>query len=78
MQWTFVCMCACVHVRGFVPGGCSYLYWTQICSQADVVIAALGQAEMVRGDWIKPGAVVIDVGINFVDDDTRKTGNVAA
>ncbi len=34
------------------------------CRRADVVIAAVGQAEMVRGDWIAPGAVVIDVGIN--------------
>lgn len=46
----------------------------ELCSQADIVIAALGQPEMVRGDWIKEGAVVIDVGINFVDDATRKTG----
>ncbi len=34
------------------------------CRRADVVVAAVGRAEMVRGDWIKPGAVVIDVGIN--------------
>lgn len=38
------------------------------------MIAAVGRAEMVRGDWIKPGAVVIDVGINPVDDPTKKTG----
>lgn len=36
----------------------------KICSEADIVIAACGVAEMVTGDWIKPGAVVIDVGIN--------------
>jgi methylenetetrahydrofolate dehydrogenase (NADP+)/methenyltetrahydrofolate cyclohydrolase len=35
-----------------------------VCAQADVLIAAVGRAEMVRGDWVKPGAVVIDVGIN--------------
>lgn len=39
----------------------------EICRQADIVIAACGRAEMVRGDWIKPGAAVIDVGINAVD-----------
>ena len=41
---------------------------------ADVLIAAVGRPEMVRGDWVKPGAVVIDVGINRVDDDTRERG----
>jgi methylenetetrahydrofolate dehydrogenase (NADP+)/methenyltetrahydrofolate cyclohydrolase len=38
-----------------------------VCREADVLVAAVGKAEMVRGDWIKPGAVVIDVGINRVD-----------
>lgn len=42
--------------------------------KADVLIAAVGRPEMVRGDWVKPGAVVIDVGINRVDDPTRKRG----
>ncbi len=37
-----------------------------ICSQADILIAAVGRAQMVKGDWIKPGAIVIDVGINRV------------
>jgi len=41
---------------------------------ADVLIAAIGRAEMIRGDWIKPGAVVIDVGTNRVDDPTRERG----
>ena len=36
------------------------------CRRADVVVAAIGRPETVRGDWIKPGAVVIDVGINRV------------
>jgi methylenetetrahydrofolate dehydrogenase (NADP+)/methenyltetrahydrofolate cyclohydrolase len=39
-----------------------------VCRRADVLIAAVGRAEMVRADWVKPGAVVIDVGINRTDD----------
>ena len=39
----------------------------ELCSRADIVIAAIGKPEMVRGDWIKPGAAVIDVGTNPVD-----------
>mmetsp|Transcript_13998 Transcript_13998/g.27146 ORF Transcript_13998/g.27146 Transcript_13998/m.27146 type:complete len:375 (+) Transcript_13998:30-1154(+) len=46
----------------------------EACRQADILIAAIGRAEMVKGDWIKPGAVVIDVGVNFVDDASRKSG----
>jgi 5,10-methylene-tetrahydrofolate dehydrogenase/methenyl tetrahydrofolate cyclohydrolase len=42
--------------------------------QADILIAAVGIPEMVKGDWIKPGAAVIDVGVNRVDDDSRKRG----
>jgi len=38
-----------------------------VCRRADVLIAAVGRPEMVRGDWIKPGAVVIDVGMNRLD-----------
>jgi len=41
---------------------------------ADVLIAAVGRAEMVRGDWVKPGATVIDVGINRIDDPNAKKG----
>jgi 5,10-methylene-tetrahydrofolate dehydrogenase/methenyl tetrahydrofolate cyclohydrolase len=44
------------------------------CRQADILIAAVGRPEMVKGDWIKPGAAVIDVGVNRVDDDTKKRG----
>lgn len=44
------------------------------CLSADIVIAAVGRPEMVKQDWIKPGAVVIDVGINRVDDETRERG----
>lgn len=39
----------------------------EICSTADIVIAAVGKPEVVKGDWIKPGAAVIDVGTNAVD-----------
>lgn len=42
--------------------------------QADVLVAAVGKPEMVRGNWIKPGAVIIDVGINRVDDSTKQKG----
>ena len=38
----------------------------KICKQADILVAAVGHPEMVTGDWIKPGATVIDVGINQV------------
>lgn len=42
--------------------------------RADVLVVAVGKACLVRGDWIKPGAVVVDVGINFVDDPSKKSG----
>jgi methylenetetrahydrofolate dehydrogenase (NADP+) / methenyltetrahydrofolate cyclohydrolase len=38
----------------------------EICQQADILVAAVGRAEMVKADWVKPGAVVIDVGVNRV------------
>jgi len=44
------------------------------CLSADVIVAAVGRPEMVKPDWIKPGAVVIDVGINRIDDDSRERG----
>ena len=44
------------------------------CRQADILIAAVGRPEMIRGDWIKPGATVIDVGINRIDAADRGTG----
>lgn len=49
------------------------------CRRADIVIAAVGQPEMIKGDWIKPGATVIDVGINRVekeDGSTKLVGDV--
>jgi 5,10-methylene-tetrahydrofolate dehydrogenase/methenyl tetrahydrofolate cyclohydrolase len=45
------------------------------CRQADILIAAVGRAEMVRRDWVKPGAYVIDVGINKIADAGRKSGS---
>jgi methylenetetrahydrofolate dehydrogenase (NADP+)/methenyltetrahydrofolate cyclohydrolase len=46
----------------------------ELCAQADVIIAAVGKADMVQPDWVKPGAVVVDVGINRVDDESRERG----
>ena len=46
-----------------------------VCRQADILIAAIGRTEMVRGDWVKPGAAVIDVGINSVPDASKKSGH---
>lgn len=46
----------------------------EVCRQAEVLVAAIGRAEMVKADWIKPGAAVIDVGINRIDDPSRKSG----
>ncbi len=45
-----------------------------ICREADVLVVAVGRPEMVRGDWVKPGATVIDVGMNLLDD--RLCGDV--
>ena len=43
-----------------------------VCREADILVAAVGRAEMVKGDWIKPGAAVIDVGINRVPSRSRE------
>jgi len=51
-----------------------------VCRRADLLVAAIGKPEMVRGDWIKPGATVIDVGINRVPGEggkSRIVGDVA-
>ena len=45
-----------------------------VCRSADILIAAVGRAEMVKADWVKPGAYVIDVGSNRVDDPTSDKG----
>jgi len=54
-----------------------------VCREADVLVVAVGRAEMVRGDWVKPGATVIDVGMNRIDlpegsaKKTKLVGDVA-
>ncbi|HUF38657.1 MAG TPA: bifunctional methylenetetrahydrofolate dehydrogenase/methenyltetrahydrofolate cyclohydrolase FolD [Anaerolineales bacterium] len=45
-----------------------------VVRSADILIAAVGRPEMVRGDWIKPGAYVIDVGVNRIEDPSKKSG----
>ncbi len=47
-----------------------------LCRQADILIAAVGRPEMVTGDWVKPGATVIDVGINRIDAPERGEGKM--
>ena len=55
----------------------------EVCSRADILVAAVGRPELVRGDWVKPGAIVIDVGINRVpnpaagEGKTKVVGDVA-
>jgi methylenetetrahydrofolate dehydrogenase (NADP+) / methenyltetrahydrofolate cyclohydrolase len=46
----------------------------EVTREADVLIAAVGIPEYVKGDWVKPGATVIDVGVNRVEDDSSKRG----
>ena len=46
----------------------------EILRKADIIIAAIGQPEFIKKDWVKPGAYIIDVGINQVDDPTSKKG----
>ena len=58
-------VCVCHSRSADLPG---------IVRQADIIVAAIGQPKFVKGDWIKPGATVIDVGINRVDDPSTKTG----
>jgi len=52
-----------------------------VCRAADILVAAVGRPQMIRGDWVKPGAIVIDVGINRVaaggEGKTRLVGDVA-
>ncbi|CCE82958.1 Piso0_002728 [Millerozyma farinosa CBS 7064] len=44
-------------------------------SKADIVVSAIGKSEFIKGDWIKEGAVVIDVGTNFISDSSRASGS---
>jgi len=46
-----------------------------VCRTADVLVAAVGVPELVRGDWVKPGATVIDVGVNRIADPAAKKGS---
>jgi len=46
-----------------------------VCRTADILIAAVGRPFMVKHDWVKPGAFIIDVGINRIDDATKKSGS---
>lgn len=46
----------------------------QICRESDIIVAAAGSPGLVRGEWIKPGAIVIDVGINHIPDPSKKSG----
>ena len=45
-----------------------------VCRRADILVAAVGRAQMVKADWVKPGAFVIDVGSNRIDDPTAERG----
>ncbi|KAI0636754.1 FTHFS-domain-containing protein [Trametes polyzona] len=46
----------------------------EIVKQADIVVTAIGKPQLVKGEWLKPGAVVIDVGTNYIPDATKKSG----
>lgn len=47
-----------------------------LCREADILVAAVGRAELVKGDWIKPGAVVVDAGYNRVEGRDKDVGDV--
>ncbi|MDN5514136.1 MAG: bifunctional methylenetetrahydrofolate dehydrogenase/methenyltetrahydrofolate cyclohydrolase FolD [Pseudomonas sp.] len=57
------CSVTVLHSRSVKP--------EKLCGQADIVVAAVGRPQMIGANWIKPGAVVIDVGINRIDEDGR-------
>jgi methylenetetrahydrofolate dehydrogenase (NADP+) / methenyltetrahydrofolate cyclohydrolase len=46
----------------------------ETCRRADILVAAVGQPELIQGNWLKPGAIVVDVGINRVPDPTAGEG----
>ncbi|KAG8887107.1 tetrahydrofolate synthase [Tulasnella sp. 332] len=46
----------------------------EIVKSGDIVVSAIGKAEFVQGSWLKPGAIVIDVGTNYIPDSTKKSG----
>ncbi|MFN9529122.1 bifunctional methylenetetrahydrofolate dehydrogenase/methenyltetrahydrofolate cyclohydrolase FolD [Ectopseudomonas chengduensis] len=57
------CSVSVLHSRSVKP--------EKLCGQADIVVAAVGRPRMIGADWIKPGAVVIDVGINRIEENGR-------
>jgi methylenetetrahydrofolate dehydrogenase (NADP+)/methenyltetrahydrofolate cyclohydrolase len=67
--------------RNTSPGNCTVTIThsktkglDELCRQADIIVAALGRPEFLKGDMVKDGAVVIDVGITRVSDATKKSG----
>lgn len=46
-----------------------------LVKSADILVVAIGKAQFVQGDWIKPGAIVIDCGINAIPDASKKSGS---
>jgi len=46
----------------------------ELCQEADILVGAVGRACLITADWVKPGAVVIDVGVNRVEDSSRESG----
>lgn len=67
--------------RNMQPGNCTVTLThskthglAELCRQADIIVAALGRAEFLKGDMVKEGAVVIDVGITRIEDQTKKSG----
>lgn len=67
--------------RNANPGNCTVtiahsktLNLPEICRHADILIAAIGRPDFIKADWVKEGAVVIDVGINRVEDSSKKSG----
>lgn len=67
--------------RNTYPGNCTVTlthsktkHLKDICLQADIIIAAIGKPDFVKAEWIREGAVVIDVGINRVVDASKKSG----
>ncbi|MBP5781104.1 MAG: bifunctional 5,10-methylene-tetrahydrofolate dehydrogenase/5,10-methylene-tetrahydrofolate cyclohydrolase, partial [Clostridia bacterium] len=47
-----------------------------VCREAELVVAAVGEKELVRGDWLKPGAIVLDVGTNWDEEAGKLVGDV--
>lgn len=46
-----------------------------VCRTADILVVAVGRPELVKRDWVKPGAVVVDCGINSLPDPSKKSGS---